>query len=175
MKNDAAQTCTCQGAKQKMICATKQPVSKIKQFLNTVSSIGLSVLIAFFPKCPLCLAAYMSMLGSIGLSFSPYAWWFLPLFIAFLGLHLWFMFKKVPQKGYLPFGLSLFGVILLLLERSLQLNQQWLLVTGVLFIFGGSMFNNFAATSAFMRLAAFKPFFLSKFQMYSTWQKKQVL
>jgi mercuric ion transport protein len=165
MKNSTCSSCNCHTTAKKPYDASKSAVSKFRQGIESVGSVGLSLLIAFFPKCPLCLAAYMSMLGSIGLSYSQYAGWILPILVVFLGLHLWSMFKKGSQKGYLPFAFSLTGAVLMLAERSLQLNQQWLLLTSVVLIFGGSLLNNFSATRVSEQAAAFKQFFLNKFQI----------
>ena len=83
-----------------------------KQTVRSLRSVLLSVLIAFFPKCPLCWAAYMSMFGSLGLANTPYMGWLLPVLVGVLGIHLYLLAKKIPHKGYGPFGLSLAGALL---------------------------------------------------------------
>ena len=40
-----------------------------------------SIAVAFFPKCPICWAAYLSMLGVTGLSQIPYSPWLQPIFV----------------------------------------------------------------------------------------------
>ncbi len=114
-----------------------------KQTVRTIPSLFISILVAFFPKCPICWAAYMSMFGSLGLAKVPYLGWLYPVLLTFLGLHLWLLFKKVPQKGYGPFLLSLLGVLFFLVERIWFSNTEVLLYTGMALILSGSLWNNF--------------------------------
>ena len=43
-----------------------------------------SVAVAFFPKCPICWAAYLSMLGVTGLSQIPYSPWLQPVLVVLM-------------------------------------------------------------------------------------------
>jgi hypothetical protein len=118
--------------------------SKIKQTTRSIPSIMMSVLIAFFPKCPVCWAVYMSLFGSLGLAKLPYIPWLLPVLFCFLGIHLFLLFKKVPQKGYLPFALSLAGALVILSGRSFFPLEKWILITGMVLIISGSLLNSFS-------------------------------
>ena len=109
---------------------------------SAVPSVFLSILIAFFPKCPICWAAYMSMFGSIGLARLPYMGWLLPVLLFFLGLHLLLLYRKIPQRGYLPFLTSLCGAILVLTARYLLPDEKWLLFTGMGLVIAGSLLNS---------------------------------
>ena len=88
-----------------------------KKTVRSIPSILLSVVVAFFPKCPICWAVYMSMLGSFGIAEIPYMGWLLPVFLFFLAFHLWLLYKKVPQKGYGPFLFSVLGFSIMLLAK----------------------------------------------------------
>jgi hypothetical protein len=119
----------------------------VKKGLQSIPSIILSILVAFFPKCPMCWAVYMSMLGSFGIAKIPYMAWLLPVFLIFLGVHLWILYKKIAEKGYGPFVLSIMGFGFLSLGKMLLVNEQWILFCGMLFLFSGSIWNSFSFRS----------------------------
>jgi mercuric ion transport protein len=123
---------------------TDKSFSKIRKTTRSLPSIFMSILIAFFPKCPLCWAIYMSMFGTIGLAKLPYMSWLLPVLLLFLGIHLFMLFKKSAQKGYLPFLVSLAGAMVILSGRSFFPLEKWLLITGMSLIIAGSLLNNFS-------------------------------
>ncbi len=123
---------------------TAAPLVKIKNSARSVPSFLLSVLVAFFPKCPMCWAAYMSMFGSVSLAQTPYQGWLFPVLLGFLGLHLFLVFRKIPEKGYGPFLLSLAGALVLLISRGLVLPGNALLIIGMLCILTGSLWNSFS-------------------------------
>ena len=139
-----AQQCCCSKAQENV--AEKPVVEQTKKTAKTVPSILLSVLIAFFPKCPVCWAVYMSMFGSLGLAQLPYMGWLLPVLLAFLGLHLFMLYRKAGQNGYLPFLLSLAGASAMLLGRIFFPSEKWLLLTAMSFIISGSLLNSFPIT-----------------------------
>lgn len=139
----AVKTCSC----HLQAVAEKGPpptVDKIKKTARSVPSVLLSILVAFFPKCPMCWAAYMSMFGSVSLAQTPYQGWLFPVLLGFLGLHLFLIFRKVPEKGYGPFLLSVFGAIFIISSRALMLSGNALLIIGMLCILLGSLWNSFS-------------------------------
>jgi len=91
---------------------------------NRLSTIILPVLIAFFPKCPMCWMAYLNLIG-IGsiVSISHQSW----LVYAFIGLallnlvNLYRLSKK--RNGLFPFYLALCGMLLLGLNYWLDLGS----------------------------------------------------
>jgi hypothetical protein len=119
-------------------------VGNTKKTARAVPSMLLSLLIAFFPKCPFCWAAYMSMFGSLGLAQLPYLKWLLPVLMALLAVHLFLLYKKIPQKGYLPFVLSLAGAIIIIGGRTYFPAEKWLLITGMSLVISGSLLNSFS-------------------------------
>src|SRR3954462_5246974 len=111
--------------------------------MRTLPSVLLSILIAFFPKCPACCIAYLSMFGSVGLAVTPYVEWLYPLLLASLGLHLGLLLAKAHRKGYGPVVLSLGGGVLILASR-IFLPNQFITITGISLIFAGSLWNSFS-------------------------------
>jgi mercuric ion transport protein len=121
-----------------------EPFSGVKKTGRMLPSVLMSILIAFFPKCPFCWAIYMSMFGSIGLARLPYMPWLFPVLMAFLAFHLLMLWRKVPQKGYLPFLISLAGAVVILSGKVFFPLAQWLSVAGMVLIISGSLLNNFS-------------------------------
>ncbi|WP_184549364.1 hypothetical protein [Mucilaginibacter sp. FT3.2] len=123
-----------------------KPIETVTKTAKSIPSVLMSIFIAFFPKCPLCWAVYMSMFSSIGLAQIPYMSWLLPVLIGFLLIHLYLIFSKVSQKGYLPFVISVLGFALLLSGRLLFFNQKWIAFAGMACIISSSLLNNFITT-----------------------------
>jgi mercuric ion transport protein len=134
-------SCCCNAEKQNL--TTEKSISKTRKTLKAIPSMLLSVLIAFFPKCPVCWAVYMSMFGSLGLAQLPYMGWLLPVLMVFLGIHLFMIYKKSAPNNYLPFLLSLTGAIIILVGRFSLTNEKWLPILGMLLIISGSLFIRF--------------------------------
>jgi mercuric ion transport protein len=135
--------CCCHSKKteelKKEILEQDKPNFRFK----SLSSVALSVLIAFFPKCPLCWAAYMSLFGFLGLSQLPYMSWLLPVLLLFMGIYLIILYKKSPKKGYIPFHLSLAGAVLLLIGKLFFPLEKWIVVLGMIFIISSSLWLSF--------------------------------
>jgi len=121
--------------------------SAAKKTIHSFSSVMLSILIAFFPKCPICWAVYMSALGSFGIAQIPYMEWLLPVLISFLILHLWLLYKKISREGYGPFLFSLIGTSIMIIGRFLIVNNKPILIAGMICIFIGSLWNAFSIGS----------------------------
>ncbi|MBF4517719.1 hypothetical protein IRZ71_15245 [Flavobacterium sp. ANB] len=134
-------SCCCAAKEQKT--KEQKPISKTRKTLKAIPSMFLSVLIAFFPKCPVCWAVYMSMFGSLGLARLPYMGWLLPVLMFFLAVHLFMIYKKSASNNYSAFFLSLTGAVIILVGRFSFPNEKWLLVTGMIFIISGSLLIQF--------------------------------
>jgi mercuric ion transport protein len=141
--------CCCSVAPK---AAQNRPVSKTKATAQSVWSVLLSFLVAFFPKCPVCWAVYMSMFGSVGLANLPYMKWLLPVLILLLGIHLLMLYKKASRIGYIPFIISVTGTAAILFSRSFFPAEKWLLIIGMAFIISGSLFNSFSGTLLKLKL-----------------------
>ena len=111
---------------------------------RALPSVFVSILIAFFPKCPLCWAAYMTMFGSAGLARTPYIGWLFPVLIALLSLHLLLLLQKARKKGYGPFICSVTGALIILGSRAFLPSNQFVMIPGVLLILSGSLWNSFS-------------------------------
>ena len=84
------------------------PTSKGNQIAKAVSenlrTIVFPLLIAVFPKCPICWAAYMSALGIAGIMHIPYSPWLIPLFVLGIGINLWLLYvARNKRNGLKPF------------------------------------------------------------------------
>lgn len=119
-----------------------------KKTAGAASSVLLSFFIAFFPKCPVCWAAYMSMFGSVGLAKLPYMEWLYPALALLLVFYLYLLYRRVKQKGYGPFVLSLSGAVLMMIARLWVDDNKWMLLTSMVFVFTGSLWNNFVTTTS---------------------------
>jgi len=117
-------------------------------------SVMLSVLLAFFPKCPMCWAVYMSLLGSFSLSGLAYPAWLLPVLLSLMALHLALLFRKGRKEGYLPFLLSLAGTSLMLCGRFFFPRDGWMLLLGLAIVVSASLFHGFVRLS---QRAAIRP------------------
>lgn len=77
---------------------------------NNISSVVLSSVLVFFPKCPLCAAAYLSMLGITQMEFFALRAWMIPVLIGLLIINLGALFWMARRrKWFLPFYVSSAG------------------------------------------------------------------
>ena len=141
MLHDQTKTCPCQAAP---LGRGSGPRGVVEKTARSVPTALLGVLIAFFPKCPVCAAAYMSMFGSVWLASAPLAAWLFPVLIGFSGLNLLLLLRRSEDKGYGPFVLALAGTTAILLGRSLFPDHRWVLVPGMLLMLSGSLLNSFS-------------------------------
>lgn len=71
-----------------------------------------ALIVAVLPKCPLCLAAYLSIFGFVGISPLQYSFWILPLAIFFSAFTIFIFFRQAKRNAnYFPFFLGLFGLL----------------------------------------------------------------
>jgi protein SCO1/2 len=126
------------------------PASKGGQIAKAVSenirTIVFPLLIAIFPKCPVCWAAYMSAFGIASLKNIPYSPWLVPLFVLGIGVNLWILYRaRNKQNGLTPFWVSGLGAALLLIG-GLWLDLKTGLYAGILLILLGSILNSLPFT-----------------------------
>lgn len=123
-------------------CGCKTSIAPVqKKIKRPIFSFGLSVLIAIFPKCPLCWAAYMSILGSLGISGISYQSWMLPVFSMILGSHIFLLVRNMSDRGPYAFILSIIGLMLLLYLKIRWEDNMFLLTLAVVLITLGSILN----------------------------------
>jgi protein SCO1/2 len=107
--------------------------------LGLLSSIG----IAFFPKCPMCWAAYLSMLGIAGADQIPYSPWLQPLLIGVLIVNLASVWLRGRQTGrFVAFYLVAAGAFALIALR-LVLGWEPAGICGIALTFAGSALTAF--------------------------------
>lgn len=79
-----------------------------KRFPNLHFGFVPALIVVILPKCPLCLMAYASILGTFGLTPLLYSFWILPVTIFFSALTIILLYYKAKRSGkYLLFLLSL--------------------------------------------------------------------
>lgn len=103
----------------------------------------LSILIAFFPKCAVCWATYMSVFGSVWLARMPYFAWLYPVLLGLSALNLLLLLKRAPKNGYGPLLLSLSGIAVIIGGRSLFPQERWILVCGMALMVATSLVSSF--------------------------------
>ena len=149
-QNIKEKQCSCSGHKSEPPAAIgNKQVKPAGLFLGPLKAFGsflLSLLIAFFPKCPVCWAVYMSMFGGLGIARLPYLKWLLPVLLLLFALNLYLLYRKANKTGYGPFITTLAGAVLILLGRNLFPAEKELLYTGMVLVISGSLWSSFSGT-----------------------------
>lgn len=127
--------------RQSLLCDDK---TSRRPPVRSALALGLSLLVAFFPKCPMCWAAYSGALGIASIVQIPYMGFLFPVLVALLGLHLWLLFKQAARVGHGPFLISVGGAVTLLLVRYWFPHASWALKSGILLMLLGSIWNSFS-------------------------------
>ncbi len=111
-------------------------------FLGSVWAPFVSILIAFFPKCPICWAAYMSMFGISGLTTLRYTPWLKYVFIGLLAINIAVItWRAVKRNYYIPLVFCLLGVLIMISSMGFE---PWKpgVYSGAALIFIGSLLNS---------------------------------
>ena len=147
-QNSIKQPCSCSKHLAEANMPVVRPAAKpLKYFSDTMKALGsflLSLLIAFFPKCPVCWAVYMSMFSGLGIAQLPYLKWMLPVLLLLFALNLYLLYRKANKTGYGPFFITLTGAIIILLGRNFFPAEKELLYTGMLLVLSGSLWSSFS-------------------------------
>ena len=120
----------------------RYPRRKTPARLRSIASVALGFLVAFFPKCAVCWAAYLSVFGILGAAGIPYLGWLYPLLAALLGVQLLLALRRAPQTGYGPFALGMGGALTVLAGRHYLPFAGWILIAGILLIAAGSLWDS---------------------------------
>jgi protein SCO1/2 len=122
---------------------THRLLRQVKSLSKTFYAVIFPLLFAFFPKCPLCWAAYLTSFGLSGLTFIPYTPWFYPVILVIIGVNLYVLFKRAYKRNsYLPCIFSAAGFMLVMIFGGL-LKIQPAIYVGIFFIIIGSLLNSF--------------------------------
>jgi protein SCO1 len=100
-----------------------------------------SVAVAFFPKCPVCWAAYMSLLGIAGCERLPYSPWLQPLLVVLMlvnVLSVWMRARATRRMS--GFYLAASGAMTIVLSK-MSVVLEPAAVLGVAFTLAGSLFS----------------------------------
>ena len=114
---------------------------RFRRFLRANLSFLLALGIAFFPKCPLCWAAYLSSLGLYKFSSITYKPWMLPVFICFLFLNILSLYLTRKRHSFGPLLLSLAGSLVIVLNR-LKYHDNSLIYWGSGLMLMGALWNS---------------------------------
>lgn len=120
---------------------------KWKKILKTNASFLMAVVIAFFPKCPFCWAAYMSIFSFLGLNTIKYQPWLLPVFIVLFFANLLSLYLTRKRHGYKLLLLSLAGATLIVLNR-LYWNMPVVVYCGASLLVIASLWNSLSGRMA---------------------------
>jgi len=121
--------------------------NRIRNSVGSVASIGYSILLAFFPKCPLCAAAYLSALGISSASVMRYHQLLLPVLLLLLGWHMLSVARRGWQRNwYLPLICSLAGSLCVVWSAFGTPDSNWWSYAGILLIGTGSLLNSWERT-----------------------------
>ncbi len=115
----------------------------IRQLFNSVSTIVLPLIIAFFPKCPICWMAYLSFFGIASMESIPYSPWLFPVVCVMLVLNLILLYRIAKRRnGMIPFVVSCTGTFFLLLIAISEGVWEWPLVPGLILLLIGALLNS---------------------------------
>lgn len=128
--------CCAAGARPAPRASSLAAVGKVSSpLLSSVSA----VVVAFFPKCPMCWAAYLSLFGVASVDWLTPSPWLLPLFALVLIVNvgsLWWIGKRSQRR--IGFYLAALGA-LTILTNSLWLELTWLGAIGIALTVLGSL------------------------------------
>lgn len=119
--------------------ASEQPPHRsVRKPVVPVLGMLASLAVAFFPKCPICWAAYMSMFGIAGLNQVPYSPWLQPVLVAVMLINLASVWFRARSTGRMtPFYLVAAGALAIIASK-LGIGLESAAMAGVLLTFLGS-------------------------------------
>lgn len=91
--------------------------------IGRLSTVGLPVLIAFFPKCPLCWMSYLNLIGISSIVSIKHQPWLVYVFIGLALFNLVNLYRLAKKRnGMIPFYFALCGTVLLGLNYWYELS-----------------------------------------------------
>ncbi|MEO6612391.1 MAG: MerC domain-containing protein [Chitinophagaceae bacterium] len=107
----------------------------------------MAVVIGFFPKCPFCWAAYMSLLSAWGIKRIPYQPWLLPVFCILLLANIVSLYMTRKKHHYGPLLFSIAGAFLVIANRY-WFEDISIMYAGVALLVAGSLWNSLSKRMA---------------------------
>lgn len=116
----------------------------LKVNATNIGSVLLGLIISFFPKCPFCWPAYLSIFSSLELASIPYQPWLRPMMMALFFVNTFSLFVIArKRKNYTSFSLNVTGAILIMVSISI-ITSALLTYIGLLMIITSSLWNLYA-------------------------------
>ncbi|MGJ8677368.1 MAG: hypothetical protein ACSHX0_07605 [Akkermansiaceae bacterium] len=116
---------------------------KTSSVFKSIWGVLVATILAMYPKCPLCWAAYLSFFGLSGVVPLAIYKWLAPLLIVLSVLHLGAVGRRsLQRKYYLPLYASSAGFVAVV--AGFYLDVLWLRVLGIGLVFAGSLTNAFS-------------------------------
>ena len=111
------------------------------RIIRTQLSFLMALVIAFFPKCPFCWAAYMSLFSSFGLGKLPYQPWMLPVLIGLLFLNIISLYLSRKRHGFKPLIIGIIGAALVTMNRLYWMEDN-IMIIGAILLVTASLWNS---------------------------------
>jgi hypothetical protein len=113
----------------------------LKVTASNLGTVSLGVILSFFPKCPFCWAAYMSIFSTLGLASIPYMPWLQPVMMLVFLVNIFTLFMIArKRKNYTSFALNATGAVFLMVSKLVTVSPL-LTYAGLLMIIGASLWN----------------------------------
>lgn len=112
--------------------------------LGTLASIG----VAFFPKCPICWAGYLSMFGIAGLEQVPYSPWLQPVLIAVMLINLASVWLRGRSTGRMSAFYLVSAGSLTIIVSKMVLGWESGALLGIALTLAGSLLSALSAKSS---------------------------
>lgn len=108
-----------------------------------------ALIVVALPKCPLCLIAYASILGSIGLGTSHYQTWLFTATLLFLALAIAMLALRARRRhGYGPFFLGAAAALIVILSKF-YIHYEPIVYIGMASLLGASVWNSWPKRKSF--------------------------
>jgi protein SCO1/2 len=111
---------------------------------GTLASLG----VAFFPKCPICWAAYLSVFGIAGLNQIPYSPWLQPVLVAVMLINIasvWLRGRATGRMaGFYLVSAGALGIVVSKMAPGWEKTAVW----GVALTLAGSLLSALRATNS---------------------------
>ncbi|HVT12414.1 MAG TPA: hypothetical protein VHE55_09115 [Fimbriimonadaceae bacterium] len=98
-----------------------------------------SILVVLLPKCPLCIAAWAALFGSVGLDLPTYQRWVIPISALLLAASAWIVVRGVRGKRRIAVLSAVLAAIELILAGKLWLDSPAMTAAGSILFVGAAL------------------------------------